>query len=378
MELLRVDSEASRLASFEAPRRSVVVIHPDARSRDAVGRELASFYEVSDYPDIESAAVRTKATPAAVLVADTAIANSDRLQALPRLRAEKVFHQVPMILCTWAPKQGRASAPIVSDADAVVDFNNRDRDLIGLIARLVDHRVEARWETLAPSPREALKRTLAAFDGITDLIATGDALDFHNIGQACAPVLDAVKQDGYHQIFEGLANHNSFIYVHSLRVSTLLVLFGYKLGLGDDDLMTLATAGLLHDIGKTGMPQALLNKVSPLDPTEKIRMRDHVLLGVRYLSKAPDVPSGVMAIAAQHHERLDGTGYPDGLQGNQINDLVRIAAVVDVFAALTERRSYRAPMSAAQALSVMTNNIREKFDQKFVALFRDMLLSSGG
>lgn len=377
MELLKVDSVTSRLASFEAPRRSVVVIHPDARSRDAVGRELSSFYEVSDYPDIESAAVRTKLVPAAVLVADTAIANSDRQRALPRLRAERVFNQVPMILCTWAPRRGRASAPPESDADAVVNFTDRDRDLVALIARLVDHRVEARWEDLAPSPREALKRTLLAFDGITDLIATGDALDFHNIGQACAPILDAVKQDGYHQIFEGLANHNSFIYVHSLRVSTLLVLFGYKLGLADDDLMTLATAGLLHDIGKTAMPAALLNKVSPLDPTEKIRMRDHVLLSVRYLSKAADVPAGVMAIAGQHHERLDGTGYPDGLQGHQINDLVRIASVVDVFAALTERRSYRAPMSAMQALSVMTDNIREKFDQRFVGLFRDMLLSAG-
>jgi HD-GYP domain-containing protein (c-di-GMP phosphodiesterase class II) len=122
------------------------------------------------------------------------------------------------------------------------------------------------------------------------------------------------------------------------------------------------------------MPPALLNKVAPLDPTERIRMRDHVTLTMRYLARTPDVPAGVLAIAGQHHERMDGTGYPDGLRGDQLNDLVRIAAVVDVFAASTERRSYRAPLSPYQALTVMQDNIREKFDQNFVTLFREMLL----
>ena len=375
MALLDGDTQDNALAMFNAPRRNVVVIHPEARQRDTVARELSSFYEVSDFPDVEAASVRTRKAPAAVLVAASAALEGAHSR-LNTLRASTAFAQVPFILCTWGAQGKPPIDPIRHEVDAVVDIQSRDRDLISLIARLVDRRVEERWKNLDDTPREALKRTLMAFDGIADLIATGEALDFHNVTQACAPVLDAVKQDGYHQIFEGLANHNSFIYVHSLRVSTLLVLFGYRLGLSDKDLMTLATAGLLHDIGKTAMPIALLNKVGPLDPTERIRMQDHVLLTMKLLRRTPDVPAGVLAIAEQHHERLDGSGYPNGLQGTQLNDLVRIACVVDVFAALTERRAYRAPMSPLQALTVMSENIREKFDQNFVALFKDMLLQS--
>jgi HD-GYP domain-containing protein (c-di-GMP phosphodiesterase class II) len=154
-----------------------------------------------------------------------------------------------------------------------------------------------------------------------------------------------------------------------------LALFGHRIGLDDESLMTLASAGLVHDFGKTIYPQGLSSKMGALSPEEKATAQaGHVIGTADYLRKHSDAPRAVIMVAEQHHERLDGSGYPKGLKNGDINDLARMAAIVDVFAALTERRSYRAAMAPMQALEVMQELMREKLDLRLVRLFRDMLL----
>ena len=89
-----------------------------------------------------------------------------------------------------------------------------------------------------------------------------------------------------------------------------------------------------------------------------------------------DLPKGIITIAAQHHEKLDGSGYPHGLAGKDLNRLARIASIVDVFSALTDRRVYKPPMEAETALNLMVEQMASELDIKLLSLFRQMLLDA--
>jgi HD-GYP domain-containing protein (c-di-GMP phosphodiesterase class II) len=97
---------------------------------------------------------------------------------------------------------------------------------------------------------------------------------------------------------------------------------------------------------------------------------------VAYLHSCHDLPKGIITIAEQHHEKLDGSGYPHGLAGNDLNRLARIASIVDVFSALTDRRVYKPPMEAETALNLMVERMASELDIKLLSLFRQMLLDA--
>ena len=105
-------------------------------------------------------------------------------------------------------------------------------------------------------------------------------------------------------------------------------------------------------------------------------MRSHVGRTIDYLQNRSDVAKGVVTIAAQHHEKLDGSGYPRGLKGGQLNDLARMAAIVDVFAAMTDRRTYKAPVAAETALATMSETMGAELDTRLLGMFREMLLDA--
>ncbi len=174
-----------------------------------------------------------------------------------------------------------------------------------------------------------------------------------------------------------MRQHDNYSYVHSLRVATFLTVFGQAIGLTGDDLLVLASGGLVHDIGKTSIPLDVLNKPGRLEPAEWAVMRSHVDRTLALLQRQPQPPPhGVLVIAAQHHEKLDGSGYPRGLRGPALNDLARMASIVDVFGALTDRRVYKPPMAPEQALDLMAGGMAAGLDQSLLVRFRGMLLDA--
>jgi putative nucleotidyltransferase with HDIG domain len=166
---------------------------------------------------------------------------------------------------------------------------------------------------------------------------------------------------------------DNYSYVHSLRVATFLSLFGNVLSIKGDDLMTLSSGGLLHDVGKMYIPHEVLNKPGKLTEEEFATMKSHVIHSIEFLNKSPELPKGVIIIAGQHHEKLDGTGYPLGLKGAELNELARMASIIDIFSAITDRRVYKEPVPPDQALKIM-GNMKDHLDQNFLAAFREMLL----
>jgi putative two-component system response regulator len=139
---------------------------------------------------------------------------------------------------------------------------------------------------------------------------------------------------------------------HSLRVADLGASIAEHLGLEPDTVEHIRLAGHLHDVGKIGIREDVLNKPGPLTPDEFAHVKDHVRIGMEILTPLRHL-GPALAYVHDHHERHDGSGYPRGLRGDEITVGGRILAAADTFDALTSQRAYRQPMTAAEALAFL-------------------------
>src|SRR5262249_31286964 len=133
----------------------------------------------------------------------------------------------------------------------------------------------------------------------------------------------------------------------------------------DPALMTaMVQGGMLHDVGKRGIPEGVLNKEGKLDPEEWALIQKHPSLGFAELSKHPSLPSVVPLMARDHHERMDGQGDPTGLRGGDTSCAGGVCAVVDVYDAITAARPYRGPIAPLDALKMMREGRGTQFDSE--------------
>jgi putative two-component system response regulator len=157
---------------------------------------------------------------------------------------------------------------------------------------------------------------------------------------------------------------DSYTEGHTKRVSDLSMQLGKKLKLHNQDLEALLYGGVLHDVGKIGVPSSILNKAGPLDQDEWEIMKNHTDIGYRICLPLKDLLGPALDIVRHHHEKLCGSGYPDGLKGEKITMPARIMAVVDIFDALTTDRPYRKAMSISDAIDVLRKEAGEgKLDE---------------
>jgi putative nucleotidyltransferase with HDIG domain len=160
---------------------------------------------------------------------------------------------------------------------------------------------------------------------------------------------------------------------HSERVAYNAIQMGQALNFSENDLETLYWAAVLHDLGKIGVPESILNKPGPLTSEERVTMQRHVGVGYRMLVNASTEFQPIADIANAHHERWDGTGYPNGLRGEHIPVAARVLTVLDVFEALTSKRPYREPLPATQALEMIHDEAGTHFDPQVVIVFTRLL-----
>ncbi|WP_375463141.1 HD-GYP domain-containing protein [uncultured Methylobacterium sp.] len=186
-----------------------------------------------------------------------------------------------------------------------------------------------------------------------DSAALGAGLQQADADRGTEIVLEAVSEAGVGDWLATVWRYDTGVYQHTLGVAGYAAAFGSQIGLGRADHHRLAKAALLHDIGKSRIPSEILNKPAGLTPEEQRLMRRHPDIGADLLVAQGGFEPAIIDVVRHHHERIDGTGYPAGLSGSAIADLVRVVAICDVFSALTERRSYRDAIASSEALATM-------------------------
>ncbi len=303
---------------------------------DPAGRELLlALLEALGYGglavgDAESALAAVRQDSPDLVLSDVGMPGMGGFELCRRLKADAATRLIPVVLVTGIGEEYRR-AGIEAGAD---EFLAKPVSLEELRLRL---------------------RALLRMKAFTDDLESAEAV-------LCTLARSIEAKDPY---TEG----------HCERLAAHAVELGQALGLGQPDLRALHLGGYLHDLGKVGIPEAILQKPGPLTVAEGLIMQRHSIIGEEICSPLRTLRS-VLPIIRHHHERQDGTGYPDLFAGEAVPLLARILQVVDVYDAMTTDRPYRRAMTREAALHALRSEAeRGWWDRAVVARFREVLVS---
>lgn len=211
--------------------------------------------------------------------------------------------------------------------------------------------------------KDALQDTLFHFKTAGDIDTTyiSEAVD--------SLIEDLITRKDVLVSLHDIATTDDSTLVHSVNTTVYALLIGQRLNLSDVEMHVLAEGALLHDIGKTLLDSDILFKVTPLTSEEFTHIQNHPLWGYQVLQKNPLISELSRLLALQHHERLDGSGYPYHLKDTEIHQFSKILAIADMYDALTSERCYRKSMTNHQAYEILTADAGSKLDADLLHLF---------
>lgn len=213
------------------------------------------------------------------------------------------------------------------------------------------HYRDAPFADELPRAAQALDRAMAMVDVIFDEVSHGRELSAEHVEEAVLPIVGSVLRsaDAFFWV-DGLRKHDSYSYSHAIGCSALAAAFGRHMGYTEETIVSLAAGGLLMDMGRTQLPSELLEYGGSLSMDQMALVRGHVEHGMQILASSNITDGDVVDIVRTHHERYDGSGYPDRLMGNGIPMAGRMLGIIDAYDAMTSVRPYRPAMSRHQAL----------------------------
>ncbi len=201
-------------------------------------------------------------------------------------------------------------------------------------------------------------------------VKMGKAIDVAPVAELAEDINNSILNNpNALQCLSQIREKDKYLLEHSVNVGILMSIFSTYLGFDKPTVKELTTGALLHDIGKIRVPSEVLNKPGALTDDEWIEMKRHVVYGQAVLTKSEGISDVAKSICALHHERLDGSGYPLGLAGDDIQIYGRIAAVVDVYDAVTASRCYHDGMSPFKAMKLLLSLADNHFDRSLVYSF---------
>ncbi|GAE27424.1 hypothetical protein JCM9140_3571 [Halalkalibacter wakoensis JCM 9140] len=223
--------------------------------------------------------------------------------------------------------------------------------------------------------RKAIKTIKTEFQEIASNLKLKKSFNMDHFNKDFATIVRAILSDIKNNenaltLLSDMFVYDSYIFTHSLNVTVYTLGLAVDLGFTDKQLMEIGMGSLLHDIGKMTIPVEILNKPGRLTDEEFKVIQNHSMAGYNILRHAPNISLLSAHCALQHHERLDGTGYPQGLQKNDIHYYAKIIAIADVFDAVTSNRVYRKPMLPHEALELLYSGVGNQFEQDLVEAFR--------
>ena len=205
-------------------------------------------------------------------------------------------------------------------------------------------------------------------------IRLGRMLDMNNIRQAVDSTVDSVlRNENALLLLSKIKHKDDYTAEHCINVSILAAAFGKHLGLLEDEIRVLALSGMMHDVGKMRIDDAILNKPGALTPEEFDIMKKHTTFGRDILVSLPSLEHAAVDVAYSHHERMDGEGYPRGLSSQQIPLFAKMIGLVDTYDAITSSRVYDKGRASMQALQIIHRNKGTQFDEELAVEFIRMI-----
>jgi putative nucleotidyltransferase with HDIG domain len=247
-------------------------------------------------------------------------------------------------------------------------------DVLKILRRYATLTKKNNCQIIPEKTTQAIEDIGALNDSFCQAISSNRPLPKTQVISSGNLIAECLNESSIGSWLEAVKQHDSYTYRHSMIVSGVAVAFAMQLGMRNADVQRIATGALMHDIGKVHIPLKILDKPGKLSPSERAEINKHPGYGFEILRKDSQFDDEVLDIALHHHELLDGRGYPEGLAGDQISDLVRIITVVDIFSALIDKRPYKETIPADEAYQILLD-MDGKLDMDILKAFKPTALA---
>jgi putative two-component system response regulator len=295
---------------------------------------ISKGFSVSVARDGQEGLDKVKLLSPDVVLCDMNMPRVDGLEVCRRVKADPVTRIIPIIMLTAFSDLEKKLAALEAGAD---DFLNKPYNSLELVTRL---------------------KSLIRVKYLNEQLDNAEDVLF-----SMARAIEA--KDAYTQ-------------GHVERVSHLAVRLGDYMGLSEEEKDSLRKGGVLHDIGKIGVPDKILNKAGPLTTEERLIIKMHPMQGAKICEKLKTM-RGAIPVIRHHHEKMDGSGYPDHLTGQEIPLLARVMTIVDIYDALTTTRSYRKRLPHDVALEILQDEANKGWwDKEILGEFMSMISNGKG
>ncbi len=276
------------------------------------------------------------------------------------VKSEEIVHDLRkrgiVEVCIDPARSAAATAPQAPAAESEAPVGE-DPDSIA------DKTPEGRIRHLYHSAQDLQKQFL-------EQVRHGESLDMALLSEVADDMVNTLFSHGDAMLcLARIRAKDAYLMEHSMNVAILLANFGRHLGMERDTLKQLTMGGLLHDVGKVMTPDEILHKPGKLSEEEFAIMREHAMHSRLILRASAGVTDVMVDVAANHHERIDGTGYPRGLGADDLSVYSRMSSIVDVYDALTAERVYKKGMPSTQAFRILLEGAGNQFDAELVSQF---------
>lgn len=273
-------------------------------------------------------------------------------------------------------REGSARAAVQANAIGATDTLSSDASSATLREKIGEMLGKGGPLRDATELRRDVSTAVVALSDMLAAAAAGKPLPLDAIDRGVLAINRAAAGNSLDDWLALVRGHDDMTYQHCLLVSGLAGAFGSHLGFCEEDRKLLTCAAVLHDVGKARIPLDILQKDGGLTVAERDIVRRHPAFGYDMLVAQGGFRRDVLAAVLSHHEYLDGSGYPNGLRGGEISDLVRMVTICDVYGALIERRSYKPALLPGEAFGILST-MTGKLDPALLRAFEEMTRQGG-
>ena len=248
--------------------------------------------------------------------------------------------------------------------------DNKGIDFVDTVIMNVNELHDESAELVIKKGKQLHQKTCDYVDGIFETLNKGGQLDIDSVKLVVSELVESIIKNPDTMIWlSHLKDKDEYTAIHSVNVCILSLTFGRTINLSESELNILGLGALLFDIGKSKIPEEILKKTGALTENEFMLMKAHAFIGFATLEGNKQIPKESLEIVLNHHERLNGKGYPNGRRADEISKLTRIVSIVDAFDAMTSDRCYKDAFQPQHALNEIYNMAPDKFDQDLVEGF---------